>query len=187
MIICIMGHSGSGKDTVSNMLSEELNFRKIIPVTTRPMRNGERNGIDYFFYDDNYFNEERDNLIAIREFNVWNGDTWKYAFDKRAFNSNDTVVVTTDLLGFKTLKNTFKEDMVIGIFLDVPISTLVKRLKERNTPQKEISRRLVDDMNKYKNFKKEYNGNVPYMFTVRNVYLDKTLYTIKNILKFIKK
>ena len=45
-IICLMGKSSSGKDTIYKNLMEDksLGLRKLIPYTTRPMREGEQEG-----------------------------------------------------------------------------------------------------------------------------------------------
>ena len=47
----IIGKSASGKDAMYRelMRTEELHFRKLILYTTRPMRDGEENGREYFF------------------------------------------------------------------------------------------------------------------------------------------
>ena len=48
MIYILAGPSGSGKTTQANILSKRDDFKRIITCTTRPMRDGEVNGIDYF-------------------------------------------------------------------------------------------------------------------------------------------
>ncbi|MBQ9437721.1 MAG: guanylate kinase, partial [Lachnospiraceae bacterium] len=49
-IIFIMGKSGSGKDSIGRRLLERLpSLRRIIPYTTRPMRSGEKEGVEYHF------------------------------------------------------------------------------------------------------------------------------------------
>lgn len=52
-IICLMGKSSSGKDTIYKNLMEDksLGLRKLIPYTTRPMREGEQEGVEYHFTD----------------------------------------------------------------------------------------------------------------------------------------
>ena len=50
-----MGKSATGKDTIYKKLlqNDELKLRKIISYTTRPIREGEKDGVEYFFVDDN--------------------------------------------------------------------------------------------------------------------------------------
>ena len=49
-MICLMGKSSSGKDTIYKHLMEDprLSLRPIVPYTTRPIRAGEQNGVEYF-------------------------------------------------------------------------------------------------------------------------------------------
>lgn len=49
IIICIVGASGSGKTTASMILRQLLGWNPIVSYTTRPMRDGERNGRDHWF------------------------------------------------------------------------------------------------------------------------------------------
>ena len=53
-IFCLMGKSSTGKDTIYKELLEEkkLDLHKIVPYTTRPIREGEKNGEEYFFTDE---------------------------------------------------------------------------------------------------------------------------------------
>ena len=53
-IFCIMGKSSSGKDTLYKQIlkDESLHFSRIVPYTTRPIRSGETEGVEYFFTDE---------------------------------------------------------------------------------------------------------------------------------------
>ena len=53
-IYCIMGKSSTGKDSFYKKLLEdrELNLKKIVMYTTRPIRAGEVNGVEYFFVNE---------------------------------------------------------------------------------------------------------------------------------------
>ena len=49
-IYCIMGKSSTGKDTLFKKIlgDESLSLKTIVPYTTRPVRAGEKNGVEYF-------------------------------------------------------------------------------------------------------------------------------------------
>lgn len=49
MLLLLGGPSGSGKTTVANILQEKHGFSRLVTVTTRPPREGEKNGVDYYF------------------------------------------------------------------------------------------------------------------------------------------
>ena len=50
-IYVLIGKSATGKDTLYRKLLEDarIDFRPIITYTTRPIRKGEQNGVEYFF------------------------------------------------------------------------------------------------------------------------------------------
>lgn len=48
-LIVITGATGTGKTTVSHYLTEQYHIRRVMTHTTRPMRPGEKNGVDYYF------------------------------------------------------------------------------------------------------------------------------------------
>ena len=56
-IVYLMGKSSSGKDTIFKELMKEgtMDLRTIVPYTTRPIRAGEENGVEYFFTDESRF------------------------------------------------------------------------------------------------------------------------------------
>ena len=53
-IFCLMGKSSTGKDTIYKMLRDEkaLQLQTIVPYTTRPIRAGEAEGVEYHFIDE---------------------------------------------------------------------------------------------------------------------------------------
>ena len=73
-IICLMGKSSSGKDTIYKNLMEDksLGLRKLIPYTTRPMREGEQEGVEYHFTDEAGLArlQEKDRVIEIRAYDT---------------------------------------------------------------------------------------------------------------------
>ena len=80
-IFYIMGKSSSGKDTIYKELSRStrLGLKTNIPYTTRPIREGEKNGVEYFFVDERELERIREagNLIEEREYHTCHG-IWKY-------------------------------------------------------------------------------------------------------------
>ena len=78
-IFCVMGKSSSGKDTLYQMLKKELEFDSIVPYTTRPIREGETNGVEYHFVTEEEVAEleEAGKIIELRAYNTVHG-IWKY-------------------------------------------------------------------------------------------------------------
>jgi guanylate kinase len=51
-VLCIVGASGSGKDTIARLLEKtDVGFKVLVSHTTRPMRPGERNSREHIFHD----------------------------------------------------------------------------------------------------------------------------------------
>ena len=48
-IIYIIGKSSVGKDTIYQILKKKMNLKTYVMYTTRPIRTGEKNGIDYYY------------------------------------------------------------------------------------------------------------------------------------------
>ena len=67
IIIAIVGASGSGKTYLSKFLRNELNIPIIVSHTTRPMRQGEIEGEDYFFID-NTGGYRQEDILSHTEF-----------------------------------------------------------------------------------------------------------------------
>ena len=80
-IFYIMGKSASGKDRIYSLLVEnkELNLKKLILYTTRPIRAGEEEGVQYYFTDDSRLQafEAAGKLIEARAKQTVHG-IWKY-------------------------------------------------------------------------------------------------------------
>lgn len=73
-MIAIIGQAGSGKDTILRAVCEENHeLNKIVSCTTRPMRDGEIDGLDYHFFTVDKFTEEvlNDKMLEASCFNNW--------------------------------------------------------------------------------------------------------------------
>ena len=80
-IYCVMGKSSSGKDTIySRLMSQkDFNLKKIIPYTTRPIREGEVDGENYHFCTEDQLKklETAGKIIELRAYDTVYG-VWKY-------------------------------------------------------------------------------------------------------------
>ena len=66
MIVTLSGVTGTGKSFFKNVISQELNFKNLVIVTTREKRNGEINGIDKEFVSEEKFAKlKKENKIAV--------------------------------------------------------------------------------------------------------------------------
>ncbi len=155
MIYILMGKSATGKDTVFSKLisDEELHLKKIIPYTTRPIREGETEGVEYHFVTEAVLDELLDagRVIEHRRYNTVHG-VWSY------FTVDDSDDVRTDagyaMIGtlevYEKLRDYYGSRYVIPIYLEVDDYERLRRAMDRERAQKnpsyeEVCRRYIAD------------------------------------------
>lgn len=153
--ICyIMGKSSSGKDTVFKELKEKMTELKTITLyTTRPIRAGETNGIEYHFTDQACLNkmEEEGRVIEMRAYETKHG-IWKYftADDgKIDLGKSDYIVIGT-LESYTDMRRYFGADKLIPIYVEVEdglrLSRALGRERKQSEPKyAELCRRFLAD------------------------------------------
>ena len=154
-IFYIMGKSASGKDKIYSILlaDQELNLRKMVLYTTRPVREGEENGKQYFFTDDKKLEEFRKSgkLIESRSYHTVHG-IWTYftADDGQVkLNEADYLGIGT-LESYRQLKEYYGEENVLPIYIQVEDGerlrrALVREQKQEEPKYTEMCRRFLAD------------------------------------------
>ena len=153
-IYCIQGFTSSGKDSITNRVSKELNIPILISHTTRPIRDGiEENGKTYHFVDDKFFNENE--FLEQRHYNTEYG-VWKYGLHISELENKPYSLFIVDRQGYEELQSQLGEDKLISIFIEVPEEELKRRNKLRGDCSKEFSRRLKSDIEEFKGHISDY-------------------------------
>lgn len=73
-IVCFIGEAGAGKDSImQEVLRKAPRFHEIVSCTTRPMREGEMHGVNYFYYTAEEFGTKvlADEMLECTVFNDW--------------------------------------------------------------------------------------------------------------------
>ena len=154
-IFYIMGKSASGKDRIYSVLAgdRELNFRKLILYTTRPIRVGEENGVQYYFTDENKRKEfqEKGLLIESRSYDTVHG-VWSYftADDGQINLDKGNYLGIGTLESYHKMKEYFGEDCVVPLYIQVEdgerLERAIKREREQTNPRyAELCRRFLAD------------------------------------------
>ena len=156
-LIVISAPSGTGKTTVVKRLLEKIpNIIASVSFTTRPMRENEREGIDYFFVDKRKFETMVGDNQFIEHATVFGN---YYGTQKQSLSSNlkkgKNVILEIDWQGALQVKE--KMPSCIMIFLIPPSKqVLLSRLKKRGTDSEgEIENRFnqaVSDLNESNKF-----------------------------------
>jgi guanylate kinase len=150
--LVFMGPSGVGKDTIINMLLKKYPeiFYKLPSYTTRKIREGEKEGVDYFFITKKEFQvmKNENKLIGIQEYN----DNF-YASDKsklnELMNKGDKIIILN--YNIETA-NKVKEEFDFNFIALLPPceDELRNRLKNRGTKPEEMEKRMINSLKEMK-------------------------------------
>lgn len=170
-IICLMGKSSSGKDTIFKELlgidrgktSAEVRaagaalaarLRPLIPYTTRPIRAGEKDGMEYFFRDEKEFQRlmKAGKVIEQREYHTFYG-IWRYfTVDDGQFvpdGEQDFIMIGT-LDSYRSMQVYFGKNQVLPVLIELDDGARLQRALNRERKQKqpkyeEMCRRFLAD------------------------------------------
>lgn len=153
MIYCLVGKSGTGKDTLYRALlniGHDL-FSPITPYTTRPMRVNEVDGETYYFVSDAQYMEmeKMGEVVEKRQYNTVHG-IWTYFTRKFEINTNKNYLCITTLEGAKGLIRCYGEETVVLIYLYLQDYERLQRCISRESRQthpnlSEVCRRYLAD------------------------------------------
>ena len=143
-LLVVSGPSGVGKSTITNRLRTDERFWISVSVTTRAMRTGETEGIDYIFVAENKFSQ----MIKDNEFLEWaNFAGSKYGTPKKAvaeaLQDGKNVILEIELNGARQVR---KNSMnAILIFIEPPSwEELTARLINRGTESEQSTQARLD-------------------------------------------
>lgn len=138
MIYIITGPSGVGKNTIINELSNHLEFYFSISHTTRPRRDNEIDGKDYYFITEDEFENliKSDQMIEYEQY----GEFYYGTSKEELLKDSSIIILDLEVNGATKLleeNNNFK-----GIFIDIDDYELINRLKNRGHDSTFIKKRM---------------------------------------------
>lgn len=153
-IVCLMGKSSTGKDTIFKRLleDEDLNLKTIVPYTTRPIRVGEQNGAEYFFTDEDGFQQLKaaGKIVEDRAYQTFHG-LWRYftVDDGQIEEQNDYILISTPE-AYVHLEAYFGKEKVLPILVEVDDGIRLQRalnreMKQETPKYEEMCRRFLAD------------------------------------------
>lgn len=174
-LIVITGKTASGKDTIiSKILTNFPNLKRIVTTTSRAMREGERDGVDYHFISRDEFKQKmaRGELLEYVEY----GGNY-YGTEKSRINLGENLIWKIDPSMAGKAKQLFLDS--ISIYITVNNQVVLQRLRERGLSEEEIAKRMADDAKIWDQYKNNYD------FIIENVpgKLDEAVAKIINILQ----
>lgn len=154
-IIYIMGKSSSGKDSIFKEIKRRRpELKKIIPYTTRPVREGEQNGVQYYFVDEKKLRELelQGKIIEQRAYNTKHG-IWNYFTvddGQIDLSGQDNYIVIGTLESYAAMTSYFGGEKIIPVYIEVEDGLRLARAIERERTQTspkyaEMCRRFLAD------------------------------------------
>ncbi|MBP3664220.1 MAG: guanylate kinase [Tyzzerella sp.] len=152
-IFYLMGKSASGKDTIYKKIKEAMpELKTIVIYTTRPIRQGEAEGVEYHFVDEDKLKEfqKEGKVIELREYNTVHG-VWKYfTVDDGQFDAEDDYIAIGTLESYKGMREYLGEEKLVPIYIEVDDGVRLERALHRERKQKEpkyeeLCRRFLAD------------------------------------------
>ena len=144
-VIALFGKAGSGKDTILHALVNKFpdKYNEIVSCTTRPPREGEQEGINYYFLTVDQFTEKvlNGDMLEATEFNNWHYGT--------ALSSLSTDKVNVGVFNPEGIRCLMEDNFVDLIAYYVQVGDkerLIRQLiREVDPDVKEIIRRFSAD------------------------------------------
>jgi len=181
-IIVISAPSGAGKTTIVKKILKD--FPEIvfsISATTRPRRDIETNGREYFFLSESEFRKkiENDEFIEWEKFYDYYYGTYK-SFIEGNIDSGKPVLLELDVKGALTIKRLYPYAHLI--YISPPsFEELVKRLRQRQTENE------TDFIKRINRAKMELSLKEEFDYIIDNVEIDTAIAETKSLIKKILK
>ncbi len=152
-ILILLGRSATGKDTVFNELVKSYGYKRMTTYTTRPMRVGERQDIDYHFIStEDFLRKYIDGFFLEVRYYITEEGIWFYGSSVEDYQQakDDTVVILTPD-GLKKVRD--KGIACTAILIDVEDDLIKKRQMNRGDDPIEAERRFDHDKRDFENAK----------------------------------
>lgn len=184
-----MGKSASGKDTVYREIMKRNSWlHPVVPYTTRPIRQGEREGREYHFVTPEQLqrSQKEGKVVECRCYETVNGPWYYYTAEDGQidFSCGDYAMIST-LEGFEKIRAFYGVDKVKPIYIEVEDLTRIQRALKREKQQlkpcvAEVCRRFLADEEDFSE-KRLQQLQISYRF--ENDTLDKVISQIEQSLK----
>lgn len=155
-IIALIGKAGSGKDTMMHkVLERNPNLHEIVSCTTRPRREGEVEGVNYFYLTPEQFGDKvlHDEMLEATCFN-----DWFYGTSYESLRSDVTNIGVFNPAGIESLLG--RRDVIVHVFYVTasPKNRLLRQLNREKDPDvDEIIRRYKADEQDFADLDFEYD------------------------------
>ncbi len=180
LLIVISGPSGVGKDSVIKRMKErDLPFHFVVTATTRPQRESEQHGVDYFFISTEEFTEMIDQGELL-EYAIVYGDYKGIPKDqvRQALASGKDVIMRLDVQGAATIRKISPQATLIFLTTQDE-QELIERLEERKTETRDSLKTRIETARQELTHIQEFD----YVVQNRDCHLDEAVDSILSIIQ----
>lgn len=167
-IICLIGKSSSGKDTIYKKLLEQdtPKLNTIVLYTTRPIRAGEEDGVEYHFVDEATYErlKQSGRIVEERAYHTRMG-LWRYftVWDENIDLEGQSYAVIGTLESYQKIRDYVGKEHVLPILIELDDGIRLERALHRERQQKqpkydEMCRRFLADLEDFSPEKIEAAG-----------------------------
>ena len=158
-LIAISAPSGTGKSTLCEevrRIKPEIKFS--VSCTTRPKRNYEKDGINYYFLTEDEFKSKIKNneLLEYEEVHGYYYGTLINTL-KNAISSKELMLFDVDVNGAMSIKKKYPRNTLTVFILPPSIEDLKVRLINRGTDSRKIIKKRLERTNKEMKFKDKFD------------------------------
>lgn len=140
-IFCIVGKSSSGKDSIFAKIKKQMpELKDIVTYTTRPIREGEKDGREYHFVDEAALHafEKQNRVIEQRSYNTKCGIWYYFTADDGQIDLTETdYLVIGTLESYISTREYFGVEAVVPLYVEVEDGLRLFRALERERKQQE--------------------------------------------------
>lgn len=174
--IVMSGPSGVGKGTICNTLMQELDAWYSVSMTTREIREGEVDGVNYYFISKEEFKKRIDEGKLL-EYNIYNDNYYGTPKDKvlKKLEEGKNVFLEIDVNGARNIKKLFPNAILIYV-APPSIEELRNRLISRGTEEMDVIEKRL------KIAEEELKQIDFYDYVVVNDDLDKAISKVREII-----
>ena len=139
-IYCIVGKSGTGKDTVVNRLCKDYGYKRVVSCTTRKPRIDPNDVSSHFFTTVEDYHKAKISGSVVAETNIEGNCYW---VTKDQVDMADLYIV--DPKGLRELRQLYNGKPIVGIWIGADEDVRRERMKRRGDSNEAIEKRIKAD------------------------------------------
>ena len=161
-LICIVGETAKGKDTLANILNKEYGYRKVVSYATRPKRDYETEGVEHYFI--NKFEAQR-----LKKWSKIVAHTviGEYEYSSTADELNKSDIYIIDPAGLVDLASNIKQKgldiELFVVYVTCSDSIRDERARKRGDDYRILRNRIISEKDMFEKFDKSELYDLKYV------------------------